>query len=47
MFSMTGVTPAVSVAHLMLAAFTPLSPIPCVMSRTNSSATWSIPWTLN
>ena len=46
MFSMTGVTPAVSVAHLMMAAFTPLSPMPCVMSRMNSSATSSTPWAL-
>ena len=45
-FSMTGVTPAVSVAHLMMAALTPLSPMPCVMSRTNSSATASTPWPL-
>ena len=46
MFSITGVTPAVSVAHLMMAAFTPLSPMPCVMSRMNRSATWSTPCTL-
>ena len=45
-FSMTGVTPAVSVAHLMMAAFTPLAPMPWVMSRTNSAATSSIPCTL-
>jgi len=46
MFSMTGVTPAVSVAHLMMAALTPLSPMPWVMSRMKSSATASTPWPL-
>ena len=46
MFSMTGVTPAVSVAHLMMAALTPLVPMPWVMSRMNSSATASTPWAL-
>ena len=46
MLSITGVTPAVSVAHLMMAAFTPLAPMPCVMSRMNSSATASTPWAL-
>jgi hypothetical protein len=44
--SMTGVTPAVSVAHLMMAALTPLLPMPCVMSRMNRSATASTPCTL-
>src|SRR5213594_2196813 len=44
--SITGVTPAVSVAHLMMPAFTPLVPMPRVMSRTNSSATASTPWLL-
>src|SRR5262249_25526053 len=38
---MTGVAPAVSVAHLMMAAFTPLAPMPWVMSRTKRSATAS------
>jgi hypothetical protein len=42
-FSMTCVTPWVSVAHLMIAAFTPLLPIPWVMSRMNRSVTWSTP----
>ena len=46
MFSITGVTPAVSVAHLMMAALTPLAPMPCVMSRMNSAATASTPWAL-
>ena len=46
MFSITGVTPAVSVAHLMMAALTPLVPMPCVMSRMKRSATASTPWTL-
>src|SRR5207245_2152398 len=44
--SITGVTPAVSVAHLMIPALTPLVPMPRVMSRTNSSATASTPWLL-
>ena len=44
--SMTGVTPAVSVAHLMIAALTPLAPIPCVMSRMKRSAASSTPWVL-
>ena len=43
-FSITGVTPAVSVAHLMMAALTPLSPIPWVMSRMKRAATSSTPW---
>src|SRR5262245_46298181 len=43
MFSITGVTPAVSVAHLMIPALTPPSPMPRVMSRMNSSATASTP----
>src|SRR6202022_3576521 len=34
MFSMTGVTPAVSVAHLMIAALTPVAPIPSWISGT-------------
>src|SRR5438876_10924443 len=46
MFSITGVTPAVSVAHLMMAALTPLVPMPRVMSRRNSSATASTPCAL-
>src|SRR3989454_1173273 len=44
--SITGVTPAVSVAHLMMAALAPLVPIPCVMSRMKSSATASTPCAL-
>src|SRR2546428_185523 len=44
--SITGVTPAVSVAHLMMPALTPLVPMPRVMSRTDSSATASTPWLL-
>ena len=43
MVSITGVTPSVSVAHLMMAAFTPLVPMPWVRSRTKSSATASMP----
>src|SRR5712691_10426111 len=46
MFSMTGVTPAVSVAHLRMAALTPLPPMPWLMSRMNRSATASTPWAL-
>ena len=46
MFSITGVTPAVSVAHLMMAALIPLWPMPWVMSRMNRSATASTPWAL-
>jgi len=44
--SITGVTPAVSVAHLMMAALTPLAPMPWVMSRMKSSATASTPCAL-
>ena len=44
MFSITGVTPWVSVAHLMMAALTPVPPMPWVMSRTKRSATSSTPW---
>src|SRR6266478_5972305 len=43
MFSMTGVTPAVSVAHLMMAALTPVAPMPCWISRMKSAATSSTP----
>ena len=46
MFSITAVTPAVSVAHLMIAALTPLVPMPSVMSRMKSAATSSTPCAL-
>jgi hypothetical protein len=46
MFSITAVTPAVSVAHLMMAALTPLVPMPSVMSRMKSAATSSTPCAL-
>src|SRR3989449_9494358 len=44
--SITGVTPALSVAHLMIPALTPLVPVPRVMPRTHSSASASTAWLL-